>query len=89
MTTKRTDTEQATEPTPFEQELIDLKAEYERRLAEVEQWRKAKLEKGIEQGYRKADLARLTGYSDEAIRHFLNPELRAQHNRRRAKKKVS
>lgn len=87
MTTKRTETKLTPEQKKkLDQDLANLKAEYEARLAALEDWRKAKLDECLAKGYQQADLVRLTGYTRETIRRILRPEVKAAQNKRRTKK---
>lgn len=68
-----------------DEELRGLKAEFEKRLAELEKWRGTLLRDALADGRQQKDLIDQTGYSREAIRQYLKPEARAIHNRRRTK----
>jgi hypothetical protein len=73
-----------------ESEIKAIATDYEEAAERLLEARDAKLRKAIDEGWKQADLVRITGYSRETIRQALNPEVRAQlRARRSAKRPVS
>lgn len=72
-------------PKITDEQLRTLKPRFEDAVRQLEEQRAGELRAAVAQGKGVVELANLTGYSRETIRHFLNPEARAAHNRRRTK----
>lgn len=69
-----------------ESEIKAIATDYEEAAERLLEARDAKLRKAIDEGWKQADLVRITGYSRETIRQALNPEIRARLRARRAAK---
>ena len=70
-----------------EAEIKAIATDYEEAAERLLEERDAKLRTAIDNGWKQADLVRITGYSRETIRQALNPEIRAQLRARRAAKR--
>jgi enamine deaminase RidA (YjgF/YER057c/UK114 family) len=70
-----------------EAEIKAIATDYEEAAERLLEERDAKLRAAISAGWKQADVVRITGYSREAIRQALNPEIRAQLRARRAAKR--
>jgi hypothetical protein len=70
-----------------EAEIKTIATDYEDATERLLEERDAKLRQAIDDGWKQADLVRITGYSRETIRQALHPEIRAQLRARRAAKR--
>lgn len=70
-----------------EAEIKAIATDYEEGAERLLEERDAKLRRAIDDGWKQADLVRITGYSRETIRQALHPEIRAQLRARRAAKR--
>ncbi|MER6492677.1 hypothetical protein [Streptomyces griseorubiginosus] len=70
-----------------EAEIKAIASDYEDATERLLEERDAKLRQAVNDGWKQADLVRITGYSRETIRQALHPEIRAALRARRAAKR--